>query len=303
MLLVEACRRIERNEPPIKSFTFNLRANANEGVVVELYANYAHLSSNEGDVFDDPDVWRRLGSAIKSNPTLQSFGIDYGEGIMGLIQSDHPLAAACLEAFYDELKDNKSIEDLHLNEIDLVLPMFNLGYFLQQNTSMKYLKLGKLMRQDGLMTREQGHVMASALRDVELECLNIEDLRFVNNNEAFHEIVSACTRVNNLAVRVRFTENSQVAAIASLLRDPNALLQTLTIAGHGPRDGVNFCRREIAASLVGNIKLKSLYMSGGAPMDIFDNLLCDSSSLTTICDSNHTLERIRDSSMRLFAAQ
>jgi hypothetical protein len=49
--------------------------------------------------------------------------------------------------------------------------------------------------------------------------------------------------------------------------------------------------------------LKSLWISGGAPMDIFDNLLCDSSSLNSICDSNHTLERISDSSMRLFAAQ
>jgi hypothetical protein len=302
MSLEEACRRVERNEPPIKSFTFKLRVYTNE-VVVGLNADFnwcIRIPSDEGDVFDDPDVWRRLGSAMKSNPTLRTFNIFYDERIMGEIQN-HPLAAACLEAFYDELKDNKLIERLALHNLKRVLPTFNLRYFLQHNTNIRSLFCTRLVNQDGLMTREQVNTMASALRGVHLKCFNIECLRFGNNNEAFEEIVSACTRVHELVVRVRFTANSQVAALASLLRDPSALLETLTIMEDDNEaltfgtDGFNFCQREIAASLVGNTKLKSLKTCSGAPMDIFDNLLCDSSSLENICDSNHTLEEINDS--------
>jgi hypothetical protein len=150
------------------------------------------------------------------------------------------------------------------------------------------------------VTPEQGRIIATALKDVKLKHLNIDRLRFEDNG-ALEEIVSACSGVKDL--EATYIYNSEMSAdqfcarLAALLQNPSALLQSLTIYEH--EADLEICLEEFATSLVGNTKLRSLDISAASnyfdPVDAFDNLLCDSSSLTNICSSNHTLNTMEKS--------
>jgi hypothetical protein len=87
-----------------------------------------------------------------------------------------------------------------------------------------------------------------------------------------------------------------------LLQNSRAILSKLVIKDAWLRDGWEdiFDRRSalriLESGLPGNTKLKELTGSFIVHFqwigDEFDNLLCDSSSLESICNSNHTLEQI-----------
>jgi hypothetical protein len=189
-----------------------------------------------------------------------------------------------IEAFFDELKNNKSIRDIFFWPINLV-QMFDLSYFLQNNANIKDLRFGSRFE----VTPEQCNILSNALPSAQLRKLDLYHCRF-GNDGLFEQIVSACLGVETLEVSC--STNSQVTAVAALLRDPRAVLGTLMLQRGTGLDQM-LASREIAASLVSNTKLKKLIVNldveeGGC----FDMLLCNSSDLDSICSSNHTLEII-----------
>jgi hypothetical protein len=204
-------------------------------------------------------------------------------------------ADECLESFYDELKENKLIKSLHLDTIEQTISMFNLGYFLQNNTNMKDLEL--LSDDDRLVTMEQGHMIGAALRGAQLRRLDI--CCAFENNAAFGLIVSACLGVEDLSVICE--TNSHYTALAALIQNPMSMLKILSVdqnigeeSDEEAFDG-RLVLRELAASLVGNTAMKELYLPlfTEEEVDEFEALLCNSSSLGNIYNSNHTLEKIR----------
>jgi hypothetical protein len=159
---------------------------------------------------------------------------------------------------------------------------------------MKYLSLAMLYsNEEERVTPEQGNIIAAALEGVHLKSLDMGKSLF--ETRVIEQILPACLGVEEL--RVRCETNPEITALAAFLQNPRAVLQHLQIEISSSSDDFDECLalREIAASLVGNTKLKDLWFIGAEPFDEFDNLLCDSSSIENICNSNHTLETIEQS--------
>jgi hypothetical protein len=144
------------------------------------------------------------------------------------------------------------------------------------------------------LSPEQGNIIATALDGVKLRAFDMKDAIAIYEDEIFERIVSACWGVEHLKVLCQ--TDSKFTAVAALIRNPNAMLQDLTFKSESYQDDfdMRLALREIAASLAGNAKLKGLTLKDDMkPMDEFDNLLCDCTSLENICNSNHTLNAIR----------
>jgi hypothetical protein len=222
------------------------------------------------DDYNDVDAWRRLGRATRNNHTITHVKIDVGEFV-------HP-AAGCFDAFYDQLKHNKSIQYLDLEPIGRILPNFDLGYFLKHNANIKHLVLSG---GEQPVTAEQSN-WSTSLANTRLREFGILDLEFENNG-VFEQIISACLGVKKLEVCCQ--HNFQYTALAALLQDRRAILQRVLIQ-HS---------ESIMASLVGNTELKELvlpFYTQEARND-FDLLLCDSSTIEQIRNSNHTIETVK----------
>jgi hypothetical protein len=205
----------------------------------------------------------------------------------------------CYGAFLGELKNNKTIKIIQLRLDHQIISTF-LGYFLQNNSKMREPG-SKLNIETSILgehlTPEQITVLTTVLRDVRLWHLDLTRLRWLEDG-SLEQIISACLGVNELDVRV--SANSHFTAVASLLRDPMSLLTYISIVRY--RDDPDFdgamALREIAESLVGNTRLKTIELRdnissyGSESVDEIDDLLCDSSTLEKIRNSNHTLEEI-----------
>jgi hypothetical protein len=283
MSLADACHRIETNEPPIKyaSIVFY-----NWGTRLNSGANF-HLGNHE---YNDAAGWRRLGRAIGNNSTIHHLSIN-----VWLSDASFQPAATCHREFYNELKHNTSIQMLMLNPVSDIVPSFDLGHFLRNNSNIKDLSL------DGdVISDLDAAIISPAIESAQLRRFDVgPNIRF-GNDGAFQQMTSACWGVENLSV-ISGT-NSKYSVLAALLRDPRAILQRLVIS-EGAGISANFDRRlamrEIAASLVGNANLKELQFNlrSQAVVDEFDRLLCNTSSIVDICNSNHTLAKIHHSDL------
>jgi hypothetical protein len=318
-VIAAALCRLERNEPPSNRVHINF----------DLYGLFPRLQLDSEnfnfrvDDFTDVAAWRQLGRAIKNNPTIKVLFLannDIGPRD-DRIERSEVSAAECYEAFFIELKNNTSIERLGINSIDPVLQMFDLGYFLQNNTNLKYLTL----RSRRLVTPEQVNFIASALAGVQLRSFDIEYLQN-GDNGAFEQIMSACSGVEKLGVKC-YT-HFKFIALAALLRNPLSMLQILiaTDIDHGDMNidelsitsaqshqlfdnsdieddegsveidadmAVNEISQSLAYGLAGNTKLRKLFLNLDTRREFdLDMLLCNSTTLQNICNSNHTLEHV-----------
>jgi hypothetical protein len=113
-------------------------------------------------------LWRRLGRAINSNPTLTCLDLYLCKHFREIAPSDHPLNG-CIRAFYNELKQNKSIVQLSLHQVEYILPSFDLVYFLHHNTNMKDLTLNHY--HNGGRYNENGILEYENARKVDLDML------------------------------------------------------------------------------------------------------------------------------------
>lgn len=199
----------------------------------------------DGDYYD-VGAWRRLGRAF-----------------VRLSNDSHfTPTAECIRAFYRELKNNTTIKYFRLQPINQVL-MFDLRYFLRNNTDMKNLILCGVQTepfewQEPLewqepVTPRQSNIVSTALTTARLRELDITRCAFQNNG-SFEQIISACLGVEELVVHC--LHDSQYTALATLLRDPRTILKWLTISDM--RGNMRLGLGEIVASLAFNTTLSHL---------------------------------------------
>jgi hypothetical protein len=125
--------------------------------------------------------------------------------------------------------------------------------------------------------------------------IDISGLRF-GEVGVFERIVSTCFGVEKL--QVLCSTINIYTALAALLRDPRTVMQCLNIWNydiHIHHIDIRLALRKIAASLVGNTKLMELGLLQFFTQEVydeFDTILCNASSLESICKSNHTLAKI-----------
>lgn len=147
------------------------------------------------------------------------------------------------------------------------------------------------------MTADQVDSLRGAIIGRHLKHLCIKNTQF-SNDGSLEEILSVCTNVEELAVPCRLI--SHYSALSRLLRDSNTILQYLDVYSYGRTELNNEvrheCMRQVISSLSGNTNLKSLEFGGirqfGDEFEYIYNLLCNATSIRSIYNSNHTVERI-----------
>jgi hypothetical protein len=257
-------------------------------LMVKFFINKKDFYLSTEDL-NDVAFLRRLGRSISNIPTLHHLDIDTYR--LPDNEDTQPLAE-CIGVVCGELKNNTSVEELHFRfTTNPQFSLFDLGYFLRNNANIKQLRLSNL----GRVTLEQSHIISTVLESVQLRTFEIESFNGFNNDGSFQQIVSACLGIETL--KVQCDRNFQFTAIAALLRNSRASLQQLIVTSSGR--GMNgsdkiLALEEIAASLVDNSRLRvlrvALHFDSQEVLDNFEKLLCDSSSIEHICNSNHVLE-------------
>ena len=223
-----------------------------------------------------------MGHALGSNDTLKQLSVNAD---LDLNTAINPISARCLEAFYDGLKENRSIEEISLDIFpNKSVAMFDLGYFVQNNLALKDLSLSS----EGQLTQEQCFTISNALSGASLRKFNMHKCKFTDgDSQCFEQVMASCCNVNSLVLSCE--KSYQYSALAALLRDPKAILSEVHFY-HVTNDGMSI----IASSLRGNTKLKKIdfWLGFRGDLEIFVPLLCDASTIENIRGSNHTLEEI-----------
>eukprot|EP00956_Cyclotella_meneghiniana_P044740 scaffold333558_cov106-Cyclotella_meneghiniana.AAC.2 len=192
----------------------------------------------------------------------------------------------CIEEFYKEIEANSLIEkmviDMELISNHGFLPTLNLDN-AQFKESLMYL----MIRSQSPVSTAQSLIISSLLENTSLENFVMSTCKF-DDESAFRRIVQACLNVDSLEVKCNTT--FQFAAVAALLENAASILNELHLNGNITDQGLSL----ITAGLIGNTTLKKLSMDyrRGRGIDSIEKLLCDSSTIESICNSNHILNTI-----------
>ena len=130
-------------------------------------------------------------------------------------------------------------------------------------------------------------MISSALESTSLENVDMMDARFqISSESAFRRIVLACSGVESL--RLHCNTTSQFASVAALIQNPSSIVWELDMCWCDV-DDENLTI--IATSLAGNTTVRNWYAHycGIRNMCSVEKLLCDTSSIEGIYNSNHTL--------------
>ena len=279
---------IHRNEPHITSLYLSCRLTVHPQFCgVEL--RYDHQESIESNYdiieFSHQDTWRQIGQAIGSNPTLvylTTFG-----GLRGNV--DHTTARS-LAAVYEGMKESKSVQHLQFALLPNEAPIFDLHYFVRNNPSLKSITMDSPF--ENPMQTEQSDMIRMAVDNCALNSLDISTSCFANDGSQ-EQIISVCQRVKRL--KISCNTDATCDALATLLQDRTAVLNKLEVVG-----GLSDCNglSAILTSLSQNTKLKGLELLnvGIDNEQVLNQIgvqLCDTSSIESIHNSNHTLLRVK----------
>ena len=260
-----------------------------------------HLNpSGSHNIFDtDMDVanWRRYGNLVKTNKTVRD--IQLGYSIFNEIDEINPEAVHCIEAFFEGLKDNTTIESIYLAiDFGTTIPPLAVRHFFQNNKSLKSVKLCSSPIHS--VSPEQSRHLSTALRDIPLKKLHIS-CSFINNGSV-EQILSACRKVKQLWMCSPGTPfaNFMYTSLAEAIRDPTTKWRELSVNCVNPNHNRNLdvqrAENDIISSLAQNAELKTLKLHGlferSASVKRFASLLCNTTSIESILQSNHTLENI-----------
>jgi hypothetical protein len=298
--ITAACACIEANDPPIEGVLVccEMTDDDNEPTVsLEVLVKYQGAStSHDRDhyqdyTFDDVDAWRRLGKAIQGIH-LERFWFSEHLSFNGPDLSDvtsPPAACECVNALFDQLKYARSINEF---EIELFpsdqVQMFDMRQLVQSNAGLQRLGI----KSDKIMTMDQVDVLHQAIAASRLKHLSIVGCKLANDG-SLEKILSACINVKEMWVPCHSI--SQYSALSMLFRNSTAILQHVMLFGAYNHDEMNQIMCQVPSSLMGNTTLKRLEFGSRHISDddhIFCKLLCDTTSIRSIYDSNHTLEKI-----------
>lgn len=243
------------------------------------------------DLYMNTIGWRMYGKSLKTSITLTKLDL-----IISEVSEDHeivPEPALCVQVFFEELKDNTSIETLRI-DIDLITAVspLDLRYFLMNNKRLRVVEFNGRVRP---VSPALSMNLSMALRDLHLPSVNMS-CEFLNKKSC-EQILWACQNVHTLTLNC--DENHQYVTLAKLLRDPRTTWQLLHI--HVKKQLADFIEEravsDMFTGLTRNTYLKamsfdeSLFDWDGSG-EYLDNLLCNTKSLRSVCQSNHTLQNI-----------
>ena len=266
------------------------RIQGNDDTLTKLCLGYAY-----GDSDDIGTVWcwdirdyQRLGNAISNNNHLLQ--IEVHEEV---VHEDETIASS---DFFDGLIHNSSIQELRMvcGNDDIVhgLGQQILKVYREKNNQLKHLKLWDC----NLRNAGREHAITKTLKC----CNNLQTIRLIFCHITDDQLVTMLKAIGNhntveqLSFYGNSIGNAGCKAIATtLLEDPNSNICSLDLRENNIG---NMGATAIANGLVNNTKLQSLYLKfdeGDNPMnnaqEAFFHVLCNTSSISSIYSSNHTL--------------
>jgi hypothetical protein len=265
-----ACQYIEHTAPEMLKIKFVI-GQVNIRIQNQEFVHYDY------DYGNSLLLWERFSQVVGRSSCLLTLTVS---GLDILYASVHGL----LRTFYDEMKHNTSLQTIHLclppgDDV----PVF-LSHFMQNNTNLKIVHLASSSKLHDV----QSGVIASGLENKALDELDIVGCDFIEH-ASLDRIISSCWRVKSLAFRLHST--NPIDALTALLQNPISVLRKVIIITN---IRLHNHLSTIFESMVGNCTLKEFVIRGfyAAPNadNSLSNLLCDSSTIETICNSNHTLE-------------
>jgi len=239
------------------------------------------------------DKWDQFIRAIENNTSVRRLNLTKGYGDVSSTE-----VCECIEALFRVLEFNSSIVEL---EVDMDL-FFNEGELNSINTlfgvqfkeRLEYLKL-RGGTSDDVISENRSVMFSSVLQDLSLEKFDMRSCEYEEyNDEAFTRMVSACTNVKEL--KVICSTLSQYAAVTALIEDQSSILNCLDLDESSNGEGLS----TLLAGLTGNDTLRELC---SPPLMkhicLTEKVLCDTSSIEGIYESNHTLEEINPNDLRV----
>ena len=248
-----------------------------------------------------------LGAAIGNNTQIKTLRIKGGYELDSLNVTD---------AFFNGLKQNSSINKviLECGNDDGVFDAILKAY--QENSNhLSYLKIMIANPQDeGRSTITTTIRRCTSLKTIAISGCGISDeqlLPMVNEVREHNSLEELCLNGNRIGEQLlpivealrgnqllkildlsqNRIRNAGCAALATLLGDPNCNLHTLNLFNNRIRnDGTTI----IINSLSNNTKLRDLRLPrfNSNIRDQFCQLLCNTSSISTIYESNHSLNKL-----------
>ena len=237
--------------------------------------------------------WRRFGKAAKTKK-FSDLKLNISEDSQD--REVTPKAAQCLQAFFEELKDNMSISSIYL-DIDLcaAISPLDLRHFLQNNKKMHSVDI---LSSSPPISPSLSMNVATALKDLNIRRVDFH-CEFLDKRSC-QQILSACQSVRSLSLNCDNYDHCM--ALAEYLGNPNTKLQDLYInMNRETRERVDFVSERavsiIFAGVTQNVQLKTLVLDKTllhweGSGEYLDNLLCNTTSLQSVCQSNHSLESI-----------
>eukprot|EP00956_Cyclotella_meneghiniana_P025529 scaffold53430_cov60-Cyclotella_meneghiniana.AAC.6 len=207
--------------------------------------------------------WEQIGQSIGRSTVLRELAFEFPDDMP-------PQWASSIETFFNAVKHNTYLERLKMDFSPRNgFPDFDLEYFVANNTQLKSLSISSRLP----LLSDQGRMIASSIgTSSSLKQLYIRFAEF-EHAYSFRQIVSACSDIEELFCECNHIDKCN--AIADLLRNPAAKLKGLDI----------YMDRKIAERGMAVIAEDEWKKSLG-------RALCDSSSIESIQNSNHTLESI-----------
>ena len=274
----ETLRRIQENDDTLTE--------------LEIGGNYYNGdSSNGGFNSSSGNDFSTLGTYIRENTHLTKLHI-------GL--SNVALDGANNE-FYEGLKRNTSIQRLSLNcrNLDVVSRIvqtssgivYQILKAYQENNNLSLLSITRADLQNG-----GENVIATTLR----RCTNLTDIDLYGCNITDGQLLPIVEAVRgHRSLKILDLNNNRIGnagceTIATLIRDHNSNINHVDLGNND----INIEGASILANgLENNTKMKILYLDGNpidqSSADIFNKLLCNTSSINLIHLSNHTLANFR----------
>lgn len=258
---------------------------------VGVQTNNTH---NEHPIFT-VENWIRLGQAVGQSMRITEFRIyaadsNYYDPIRSTLIQD---------LFCDALAQNRSIQVLHTEGLEYSTGQIRImrPFFSQSEGLTEIIFRGSDLRPGTIdelteAIKERGG-NAKTIRLIEYSSLSVAN---INQILAIIELAKECTHLTTLTLTHPFRSGfclCSCRAIASFLASKNCMLKRLLLDGSRIKD--DGCK-VIARSLRHNRRLKWLYANDCGISDqglaSFTTAVCDTSSIESTLDSNHTLEGI-----------
>jgi len=199
-----------------------------------------------------------------------------------------------IDTLYRGLESNTSIESFEL-DMDLfpssgVFPTLDLnGALFKEN--LKLLSVSSEIP----IGINQTHMVLPLLESTSLENFSISQCNFANEAAVYTGFISECTRVQRL--QFKFIDTSEFAtSVATLLWDQRSILTQLSLYLNESADNLPI----VIDGLTGNTTLRTLRLPSNGLERVrnqFERLLCNTSSIDGIHNSNHTLELVKISGL------